>query len=107
MATQQATINVRMDSALKERAGAVLESYGISTTQAITRLWEEMAQSPAIPDFISGADKSARAAEVHRKLDVLKSMAGCVKAHTPPPASSKELRSTMYDDKYRDYLELQ
>ncbi len=107
MATQQATINVRMDSALKERAGAVLESHGISTTQAITRLWEEMAQSRAVPDFISGVDKSARAAEVQRKLDVLKGMAGCVKVHTPPPANGKELRNTIYGGKYCDYLELQ
>ncbi|MCI8425000.1 MAG: type II toxin-antitoxin system RelB/DinJ family antitoxin [Adlercreutzia sp.] len=71
----QATINARIKRSLKARGDAVLESYGVSPTQAIRGLWSEMARTRTVPDFVlaearRGGDKDRR-----RKLTALRDLA--------------------------------
>ena len=49
MNTAQATINVRMNAALKERGDGVLREHGLSTSQAIRALWRQLAQTREVP----------------------------------------------------------
>lgn len=51
----QATLNVRMDAALKERGDKVLRESGISTSEAVRALWSELATTRELPDFLSRA----------------------------------------------------
>ena len=58
----QATLNVRMDAALKERGDKVLRESGTSTSDAVRALWAEMAATHELPDFLrkaSAADEQA------------------------------------------------
>ena len=48
----EATINVRLDGALKKRGDSVLAAKGISTSEAIRSLWQHMAQTHEVPDCI-------------------------------------------------------
>ena len=56
----QATLNVRMDATLKQRGEAVLREYGISTSEAIRCLWNELAESRQVPAFMQGASEAAQ-----------------------------------------------
>lgn len=62
----QSVLNVRIDSALKERGDKVLAENGISVSNAVRSLWEELAKTREVPSFIKNlvklrcANKSAR-----------------------------------------------
>ena len=56
MNTAQATINVRMNAALKERGDGVLREHGLSTSQAIRALWRQLAQTREVPAFLLDAE---------------------------------------------------
>lgn len=47
-----ATLNVRMSAPLKERGDKVLRENGISTSAAVRALWQELATTRALPDFL-------------------------------------------------------
>ena len=61
MATSQ--INARLDTDVKHAGDATLARYGANATQAIRSLWEYMAETNSLPDFMnaqgcdSGRDK--------------------------------------------------
>lgn len=48
----QATLNIRIDDALKERGDKVLREHGVSTSAAVRALWEQLAASKELPDFL-------------------------------------------------------
>ena len=48
----QATLNIRIDEALKERGDNVLREHGVSTSAAVRALWEQLAASKELPDFL-------------------------------------------------------
>ena len=47
-----ATLNVRMDEAVKRRGDKVLKDNGVSVSAAVRALWEEMGTTRELPDFI-------------------------------------------------------
>ena len=52
-----ATLNARMDSTLKERGDKVLRDNGISVSTAVRALWQELASTRELPDFLRKASK--------------------------------------------------
>ena len=70
----QATLNVRMDAALKERGDRVLREGGVSTSEAVRALWAHLAATRELPDFLMKA--SSQAAESARKKAALAALAG-------------------------------
>lgn len=56
-----ATLNVRMNAPLKERGDKVLRENGISTSAAVRALWQELATTRTLPDFLQGITKEAEA----------------------------------------------
>lgn len=46
------TLNIRIDSTLKERGDKVLKENGISVTEAIRTLWETLAKTHELPEFL-------------------------------------------------------
>ena len=103
------TINIRIDAVLKERGDEVLKQNGVSTTEAIRLLWEELAQTHELPKFIRARQEEKLNAETQRKIAALKRLTGLAR----PSADSeedlpeyKELRDRMYADMYDEYLEL-
>ena len=47
----EATLNVRLDAALKARGNAVLEAAGLGASDIVRALWEEMAVTQKVPEF--------------------------------------------------------
>lgn len=62
-------VNIRMDDSLKQAGDEVLERYGFSATQAIRALWEYVAHSGEVPDFMLSAEPDAD--ECARKLALI------------------------------------
>ena len=48
----EATLNVRMSAPLKERGDKVLREHGISTSAAVRALWQELATTRTLPEFL-------------------------------------------------------
>ena len=48
-AIMASTLNIRIDSTLKERGDKVLRENGISVTEAIRVLWETLAKTHELP----------------------------------------------------------
>lgn len=78
MNTAQATINVRMNAALKERGDGVLREHGLSTSQAIRVLWRQLAQTREVPAFLLDAEVGRAEAERRRKRAALEGLSRCV-----------------------------
>ena len=47
-----ATLNVRMDAALKERGDKILREHEVSASVAVRALWQEMVSTRALPAFL-------------------------------------------------------
>lgn len=72
----QATINVRLSASLKKRGDEVLKRSGVSPTQAIRALWEEMARTRMVPDFILQEAHQGEDEERQRKMAALRGLDG-------------------------------
>ena len=72
----QATINVRLNAAVKERGDKVLRDNGISTTEAIRGLWSSMARTREVPSFLVQECKRDEAAQRQRKREVARGLVG-------------------------------
>ena len=62
----EATLNVRMDAVAKERGDKVLKENGISTSAAVRALWDELARTRTLPDFLANlkSDSSVKSKQV-------------------------------------------
>ncbi len=78
MNTAQATINVRMNAALKERGDGVLREHGLSTSEAIRALWRELARTREVPAFLLDTEADRAEAERRRKRAALEGLSRCV-----------------------------
>lgn len=79
MPPAQATINVRINGALKERGDSVLRKNGVSTTQAIRGLWEQLAQTRQLPDFLQAGEDAEAEREKRRRKKALLGLANCAR----------------------------
>lgn len=84
MASVQATINVRINGALKERGDMVLRKNGMSTTQAIRGLWEQLAKTHELPDFLQVDEAIEADREKQRRKKALLGLAGCASGSRGP-----------------------
>lgn len=50
-----ATLNVRMSAPVKERGDRVLREHGVSASMAVRALWQELAATRELPDFLQRA----------------------------------------------------
>lgn len=78
MNTAQATINVRMNAALKERGDGVLREHGLSTSEAIRALWRQLARTREVPAFLLDTEADRVEAERRRKRSALEGLSRCV-----------------------------
>jgi antitoxin component of RelBE/YafQ-DinJ toxin-antitoxin module len=53
-----AQVNMRMDAQLKAAGDAVLSEHGISVAHAIRSLWQYMADTRRVPDFVTSMHSS-------------------------------------------------
>lgn len=74
---QEATINARLDEALKRNGSAVLEQNGISPTQLIRSLYRYLEREQRIPECLDVQAEDARAKAEHRR-EVARSIAGTI-----------------------------
>lgn len=101
----QSILNVRMDSALKERGDKVLAENGISVSRAVRSLWEELAKSREIPGFIKETSDS----EMHRKHRMSAFKKLCAFSDNRESGidffsmDDKALQKMQYDEKWREY----
>lgn len=104
----QATLNVRMDSVLKERGDKVLRDNGVSVSDAVRSLWKHLAHTHALPDFLAADTAASAEAERKRKLASFKKLVAIAASEPSPFAklSDDELRAMQYEDMWREYMEL-
>ena len=86
------TLNIRIDSTLKERGDKVLKENGISVTEAIRVLWETLAKTHELPEFLQNQDPKKEA--MRKKLDAIELLEAL-------PATRF---SNMSDDELRGHL---
>lgn len=72
----QATINARLNAAVKERGDRVLREHGLSTTEAIRGLWFSMARTREVPAFLMEECAHDETADRQRKREVARGLAG-------------------------------
>lgn len=70
----QATLNIRLDGALKERGEKVLRSHGVSVSAAVRALWEQLAATKELPDFLMAHTQEEEAKR--KRVAALKGLAG-------------------------------
>ena len=85
----ESTLNVRMDTSLKHRGDAVLRERGIGTSEAVRALWQHLATSHEIPDFLEKADSRQ---QKQIKKAALLSLAGVAEGRLSD-ASDEELEA--------------
>ena len=62
-----ATLNIRLDSELKEAGNKILEEHGITTTEAVRALYSYMAEKQELPAFLTEIEEAAEAEEKARQ----------------------------------------
>lgn len=99
------TINIRINSTLKERGDAVLKQNGISTTEAIRMLWEEMSQTRQLPDFIARKQENSANSIREKKFKALDCLCAIAQPTDFSP-TDKHLFDEYYGNMLKEYLEL-
>lgn len=103
----QALLNVRMDSALKERGDKVLSDNGISVSDAVRALWSELAKTRTVPDFIKHSEEDiARKAAKKKALNTLINIGkktDSVARNALASQSDASLRASLYDKMWEEY----
>lgn len=94
------TLNVRIDSTLKERGDKVLRENGISVTEAIRALWETLAKTHELPEFLQNQNLKKEA--TRKKLDAIE-LLGALPATRFSNMSDDELRDMQYEEKLGEY----
>ena len=74
-----ATLNIRLPKTLKEHGSQILNYNGISTSQAVRKLFEYMEREQKIPDCIASSNPEDK---YEQRRELIKSFAGCA---TPLP----------------------
>ncbi len=92
-----ATLNVRIDEALKERGNQVFARHGISTTTAVRRLYEYADHEQKVPEWM--VDQKGVCAQRRR---LLRELVGVI--DVPGDYDAKADYQTHLDDKYKDLI---
>lgn len=82
-----ATINIRIEEDLKEQAQNVLKRNGIGTSEAIRRLFQELANTQELPAFLQ-EETSEVEKEIQERRSLLRSMVGILEK----PVTKQEIR---------------
>lgn len=98
MATATATINVRLNAAVKERGDQVLRDQGISTSQAVRGLWNAMARTHSVPDFLLEESTVTAEAERNRRKETARSL------RTLVPERSRLTSAELDDLRFRSLM---
>lgn len=94
------TINVRINTSLKERGDKVLKANGLSTSDAIRFLWSYLARARKLPSFLREAlDANARNARKSKRkaLDALAGIAPKGTSLTDDQLNAMLIESMVHD----------
>ena len=81
-------MNVRIDSALKQRGDRILQQQGLTPSQAVRRLWEYVVEHGGVPGFMGGEAADNREAERRRRVALADEGSGmAVRLGFPDPSS--------------------
>ncbi len=99
MAETSATINVRLNPALKERGDSVLKANGVSTTQAVRALWNVMSHTHEVPAFVLDECNGTQIDERTRKMNIAHDLLGIA------PQSAAETDEDLDDMRFRGLMD--
>ena len=94
-----ATLNVRMDEGLKERGNQVFARRGISTTEAVRKLYEYVDREQDVPKWM---ESSSAEDEIARKRRLLRELVGVISV--PKDYDVKADYAAYLDEKYKDLI---
>ena len=106
----QSVLNVRMDSALKERGDKVLSEHGVSVSNAVRALWTELSETRVLPDFMKRNNDAEMRKESKRNALRKLCMLGELYPQTPQKnqiPDDSELMDAVYQDMLDQYEALQ
>lgn len=89
------TLNVRLPEDLKERGMQVLAREGVSISELVRDLFYELEETQELPEFAKSQERAVGQAEIQRKRDLLRSLAGITSV--PAGLDAREA--------YREHLE--
>ena len=85
-----ATLNIRLDQALKQHGSEVLQREGVTVTQAVRALYKYMEANQKLPDILFPEAEQAQSV-ANKRRDLMRSMVGILPADASL-AQAKEAR---------------
>ena len=104
VAVQEATINVRINAALKERGDKILRDYGLSTSEVVRLLWDFLAQEHRLPAFLQEVLATKKNDDRERKRKALDGFVGI--AASGATLTDEEIDELHLQSMMDDYREL-
>lgn len=92
-----AVLNIRLPEELKHHGNQVLERNGISTSEAVRKLYEYLESEQDIPEFMNDC---ANTKVYEKRRRALRCIAGSL--HIPEELNLSDLRKERFDEKYGD-----
>lgn len=92
-----AVLNIRLPEDLKRHGNQVLERNGISTSEAVRKLYEYLESEQDIPEFMNDC---ANARQYDNRRRALRTVVGSLQV--PDGFNLDDLRQERFDEKYGD-----
>lgn len=86
-------MNVRIDEREKAQGDKVLAAYGITASDAVRRLWDHLAQTRKVPDYLLAEDEATKEARIARKRKALDSFLGSLEGSPYADMTLEEIRN--------------
>lgn len=90
-----AVLNIRLPEELKRHGNQVLERNGISTSEAVRRLYEYLESEQDIPEFMNDC---ANTKEFEKRRRALRTIAGSL--HIPRGLDIEDLRQDRFEERH-------
>jgi DNA-damage-inducible protein J len=92
-------VNGRVEERVKHQAEGVLAAHDKTPSEAIRGLYQYIAETRRLPDFLTDADEIAARSERERKLTLLLSIAGL--SHSPEITTDEATDRLLADEMNR------
>ena len=96
----QVTLNVHMDATLKKRGDKVLRDHGLSATEAVRALWQELADTRTVPKFMK--IENGQNLLTQRKVRAVEDLVG-IASQEARKMSDRQLKDARYTEMLRTY----
>lgn len=92
-------VNGKVDAEVKRQADAVLASQGKTASEVIRSLFQSIASTCQLPDFMRDEDAQAEQRQRTQRLNLMMSVAGIIQSS--PPLTDDDVDSLLWEETVR------